>query len=187
MCLSDPMFRPTKVHFEARPEKLALLALSVVSLVNISKNVAKSHSKTGFVLQLPYNTLHYIAPIYAIVACTLSLSFWNFFFLRVRKVIVGSRKECLVEACTPVLRPILDHPYENWESRGKHNHYNNKYCPAWVWSAFCPCIGTSTTVWFLMERVKLLLSICQKLKLVPYIKERITGSPIMAVFSLLKS
>lgn len=145
------------MHFEARPEKLALLAFSVVSLVNISKYVAKSHiCKTGYVLQLPHNTLHYIASIYAIVACSLNLSFWDFIFLWVWMVIVGSRTECLVEACTPVLRPILDHPYENWESRGKDNHYNDKYCPAWVWSTFRPCIRTSTTVRFLMERVKLL-------------------------------
>lgn len=130
------------------------------------------HCKTGFVLQLPYSTLHYVAPIYAIVACSFSVILWDFIFLRVRKVIVDSRTKCLVEACSPVLRPILDHPYENWESRGKDNHYNNKYRPAWVWSVFCPFIRTSTTVWFLMERVKLQLSIYQKLYLVPYTYKR---------------
>lgn len=55
-----------------------------------------------------YNTLHDIGSIHTIVASTVILSFWEVFFLWIWEVVVESSTEGLVEACTPVLRPILD-------------------------------------------------------------------------------
>ena len=94
------------VYFEAKPGKLSLLALSVVSL---DKYIYKKCCQIMLQNWLCFITaLHYIAPIYAIVACTLSVSFRDFILLWVRKVTVDSRTKGLMEACTPVIRPILD-------------------------------------------------------------------------------
>lgn len=101
-----------------------------------------------------YSILYYVVFIYVIVVCSFSVIFWYFIFLRVRKVIVDFRIKCFVEVCSLVFRLIFDYLYENWESRGKDNYYNNKYRLVWVWSVFCLFIRIFIIVWFLMERVK---------------------------------
>lgn len=76
----------------------------------------------------------------------------RFFLLRIRQVVIDASTEHLVEACTPVLRPVFDHPDQNGKGWGKNNHYNNKNGPAWILSLLKPILWAWTTVWILMGK-----------------------------------
>lgn len=96
--------------------------------------------------------LHNIASFHAIVTGTPFCISWNLFLLRIWQVIVDTSTECFVEALTPVLWPILNHPDENWQSRDKHNHHKNKHCPVRVFFPYCPFVWPSTTIGVLNVR-----------------------------------